>query len=53
MLIGKKKKKQVEYLVKWKGYPESDNLWQPASTMVSDDLVAAFEAGKRRRKVMK
>ena len=53
MLIRKKKKKQVEYLVKWKGYPESDNLWQPASTMVSDDLVAAFEAGKRRRKVMK
>ena len=53
-LMGKKGKKKVEYFVKWKGYPESDNLWQPAESMVgSADLIAAFESGTRRRKVMK
>ena len=53
-LIGKKGKKKVEYFVKWKGYPESDNLWQPAESMgESADLIAAFESGTRRRKVMK
>ena len=43
-LIGKKKKKkQVEYLVKWKGYPEADNVWQPAETMThASDLIAVF-----------
>ena len=52
--IGKKGKKVTEYFVKWKGYPESDNLWQSADSMGdSDDLIAAFESGTRRRRVMK
>jgi len=24
------KKRQLQYLVKWQGYPESDNIWEPA-----------------------
>ena len=47
-------RRNVEYLVKWKGYPEEDNLWQPASMMENAaDVVTAFQAGKRRRRVMR
>ena len=53
-LVLKKKKKQVEYLVKWKGYPEADNIWQPAETMThASDLIAAFESCTRCKRVMK
>ena len=51
---GKGRSKYVQYFVKWKGYPESDNLWQDANAMGdSADVVAAYEAGARRRKVMR
>ena len=51
---GKKRSRITEYLVKWKGYPESHNLWRRADTLgTAADLVAAYEAGTRRRKVLK
>ncbi|GMF18263.1 unnamed protein product [Phytophthora fragariaefolia] len=42
-----------QYLVKWRGYPDSDSSWVPGSRLEEDcaDLVAAFEqaheAGRR------
>ncbi|GMF48441.1 unnamed protein product [Phytophthora fragariaefolia] len=42
-----------EYLVKWRGYPDSDSSWEPGSRLEEDcaDLVTAFEqahgAGRR------
>ncbi|GMF49667.1 unnamed protein product [Phytophthora fragariaefolia] len=42
-----------QYLVKWRGYPDSDSSWEPGSRLEEDcaDLVAAFEqahgAGRR------
>ena len=52
--VGKKKSRITEYLIKWKGYPECDNLWQRANTLgTAADLVAAYEAGTRRRRVLK
>ncbi|GMF20426.1 unnamed protein product [Phytophthora fragariaefolia] len=42
-----------QYLVKWRGYPDSDNSWEPGRRFEEDsaDLVAAFEqaheAGRR------
>ena len=51
---GKKRSKITEYLVKWKGYPETDTLWQRADTIgTAADLLAAYEAGTRRRKVLR
>ena len=36
-------KKDIQYLVKWKGYPDSENSWLPASSMKSaQDLVKDF-----------
>src|SRR6266404_129344 len=33
----------IQYLVKWKGYPDSDNSWEPASHMKNTlNLVTAF-----------
>ncbi|CAG7819494.1 unnamed protein product [Allacma fusca] len=37
-------KGKVEYLVKWSGYPESDNTWEPRSNFVSMELINHFEA---------
>ena len=38
--------KQLQYLLKWKGYPESDNTWEPAIQMHSPDLIKQYH-GKR------
>ena len=39
-----------EYLIKWKGYPDTDNQWYPREDLLEDipDLIAAFEASRRR-----
>lgn len=42
-----------EYLVKWEGYPESDNTWEPADNLKCPELVQKFleeDANKRKRK---
>src|SRR5579863_4578043 len=34
--------KQLQYLLKWKGYPESDNTWEPADQVHAPDLIKAY-----------
>ncbi len=34
---------QVQYLVHWKGYPESDNQWIPWSDLKAPELLAEFQ----------
>ena len=29
-------KNKVEYLVKWQGYADSENTWEPRSTLIKD-----------------
>src|SRR5487761_1272670 len=36
------KRRQLQYLLKWKGYPESDNTWEPADQIHAPDLVKAY-----------
>lgn len=53
------RKGQKQYLVKWRGWPESANTWEPAENLTAcSDFVDAFEKrqqpryhGKRKRKV--
>ena len=43
-VVSKRKSKagKTEYLIKWQGYKEADNTWEPADN-VSDDLIKEFE----------
>src|SRR5579863_7024592 len=36
------RRKQLQYLLKWKGYLESDNTWEPADQVHTPDLVKAY-----------
>src|SRR6266403_4458882 len=36
--------KRLQYLIKWKGYPESDNTWEPADQVHASDLVKRYHS---------
>ena len=36
------KNKKLQYLLKWKGYPESDNTWEPVKQLHAPDLVKQY-----------
>src|SRR5712675_414081 len=40
------RRRQVQYLIKWKGYPHSDNMWEPSENIHAEDLIKAYH--KRR-----
>ena len=35
--------KKLQFLIRWKGYPKSDNTWEPADSVHAPDLVRQYE----------
>src|SRR6266404_4917008 len=36
--------KRLQYLIKWKGYPESDNTWESADQVHAPDLIKHYQS---------
>src|ERR1700761_8604173 len=36
------KKRQLQYLIKWKGYPISDNTWEPSENVHAPELIRRY-----------
>src|SRR6266478_3988983 len=45
--------KRLQYLIKWKGYPESDNSWEPADQMHAPDLVKRYQSAAKDQSAIK
>lgn len=40
---------QIEYLIKWRGYPSSENTWEPRQHLNCARLLAAFDRKWKRQ----
>jgi len=41
---------KTEYLIKWEGYPDSENTWEPEDNLDCPDLISGFEEKTKQKK---
>jgi len=38
-----------EYLIKWEGYPDTENTWEPVDNLDCPDIIAAYEERAKKK----
>ena len=41
------RKWQLQFLLKWKGYPEADNMWEPQNHVHAPELIQEYWGRKK------
>ena len=44
---------QMQYLVKWQGYPDSDNTWEPKENLHADELLQEYKTRSTHARMVK